>query len=67
VAAAGNPLTGSGLGLGAAAVFAGALPASLIAATAGAAVCGTLLAGAAALAPALWLRRVPPAALLAEG
>jgi hypothetical protein len=57
--------TGAGLGLAGAAVFAGAVPGGLVAVTAGAALAGTLLAGAAALAPALWLVRAPVVPLLA--
>jgi hypothetical protein len=41
------------------------VPGGLVAVTAGAALAGTLLAGAAALAPALWLLRAPVVPLLA--
>lgn len=58
-------VAGAAAGLAAAALFAGALPAGLLLTTLAAAVGGTLLAGAAALAPALWLRRVPAVPLLA--
>jgi putative ABC transport system permease protein len=58
-------LAGSLLGLAGAALFAGALPVGLLLTTLGAAAAGTLLAGAAALVPALWLRRMPTVPLLA--
>ena len=49
----------------AAALFAGALPATLRLTTAAAALAGTGLAGLVGLAPAAWLRRVPTVPLLA--
>jgi putative ABC transport system permease protein len=58
-------IAGAAAGLAAAALFAGALPVGLLLTTLAAAIGGTLLAGAAALAPAMWLRRVPAVPLLA--
>jgi len=58
-------LAGAGLGLAGAALFAGAVPLSLLLVTAGAAVAGTLLAGLASLAPAWWITRLPALPLLA--
>jgi hypothetical protein len=58
-------LAGAGLGLAGAALFAGAMPAALVLTSLGAAAAGTLLAGAAALVPAVWLRRAPTVPLLA--
>jgi ABC-type antimicrobial peptide transport system permease subunit len=57
---------GAAAGLGGAAWFVGDLQPSLIWAGAGTALVGLLVAGFAALAPALWLRRLPTSALLAE-
>jgi putative ABC transport system permease protein len=57
--------TGAVVGLAAAALFAGALPASLLLTTLTAAVGGTVLAGLAGLAPAQWLRRAPSLPVLA--
>jgi hypothetical protein len=57
-------LAGGSVGLGAAAAFAGTLPAGLVLTAVGAAGVGTLLAGVAALAPAVWLRRLPAVPLL---
>jgi ABC-type antimicrobial peptide transport system permease subunit len=59
-------LAGAGLGLGAAAWFAGHLPARLIAIAAAAAAAGIIITAAAALLPAALLRRMPAAHLLAE-
>jgi putative ABC transport system permease protein len=59
-------LAGAGLGLGAAAWFAGQLPARLIAIAAAAVAAGILVTAAAALLPAALLRRLPHAHLLAE-
>jgi putative ABC transport system permease protein len=59
-------LAGAGLGLGAAAWFAGQLPARLLAIAAAAAAAGILVTAAAALLPAALLRRLPAAHLLAE-
>jgi putative ABC transport system permease protein len=59
-------LAGAGLGLGAAAWFAGQLPARLLAIAALAAVAGIVVTAAAALLPAALLRRLPAAHLLAE-
>ena len=59
-------LAGAGLGLGAAAWFAGQLPARLLAIAAAAAVAGIIITAAAALLPAALLRRLPAAHLLAE-
>jgi putative ABC transport system permease protein len=58
-------VTGGAIGLGAAALFAGSLPVGLIVTTLAAVVAGTLLTGAAALAPAVWLGRRPPVPMLA--
>jgi hypothetical protein len=41
------------------------MPAALVLTSLGAAAAGTLLAGAAALVPAVWLRRAPTVPLLA--
>jgi len=59
-------LAGAGLGLAAAAWFAGQLPARLLAIAAAAVVAGVLITAAAALLPAALLRRLPAAHLLAE-
>ncbi len=59
-------LIGAGLGLAAAAWFAGQLPARLLAIAAVAMVAGVLITAAAALLPAALLRRLPTADLLAE-
>jgi ABC-type antimicrobial peptide transport system permease subunit len=59
-------LAGAGLGLGAAAWFAGQLPARLLAIAALAAVAGIVVTAVAALLPAALLRRLPAAHLLAE-
>jgi hypothetical protein len=59
-------LAGAGLGLAAAAWFAGQLPARLLAIAAVAVVAGVLITAAAALLPAALLRRLPTAHLLAE-
>jgi len=59
-------LAGAGLGLGAAAWFAGQLPTRLIAIAAAAMAAGVLITTAAALLPAALLRRLPTAHLLAE-
>ncbi len=59
-------LAGAGLGLAAAAWFAGQLPARLIAIAAAAAAAGVIVTAAAALLPAALLRRLPAAHLLAE-
>ena len=59
-------LAGAGLGLAAAAWFAGQLPARLLAIAAAAAAAGILITAAAALLPAALLRRLPLAHLLAE-
>jgi len=59
-------LAGAGLGLAAAAWFAGQLPARLIAIAATAVVAGMLITAVAALLPAALLRRLPTAHLLAE-
>jgi putative ABC transport system permease protein len=59
-------LAGAGLGLGAAAWFAGQLPARLLAVAAAAAVAGIVVTAAAALLPAALLRRLPASHLLAE-
>jgi hypothetical protein len=56
----------AGLGLGAAAWFAGQLPARLLAIAAAAAAAGIIITAAAALLPAALLRRLPLAHLLAE-
>ena len=58
-------LAGAVTGLAAAAVFAGALPLSLVATTLAAAGAGVVLTGVASLVPTWWLRRVPLAAALA--
>jgi putative ABC transport system permease protein len=59
-------LAGAGLGLGAAAWFAGHLPARLLVIAAAAVVAGILITAVAALLPAALLRRLPTAHLLAE-
>jgi ABC-type antimicrobial peptide transport system permease subunit len=59
-------LAGAGLGLGAAAWFAGQLPARLVAIAAAAVAAGILITAAAALLPAALLSRLPTAHLLAE-
>jgi putative ABC transport system permease protein len=59
-------LAGAGLGLAAAAWFAGQLPARLLAIAAAATAAGIIVAAAAALLPAALLRRLPAAHLLAE-
>ena len=59
-------LAGAGVGLAAAAWFAGQLPARLLAIAAVAVVAGVLVTAAAALLPAALLRRLPTADLLAE-
>jgi hypothetical protein len=59
-------LSGAGLGLGAAAWFAGQLPAQLLAVAAAAVAAGIIITAAAALLPAGLLRRLPTAHLLAE-
>jgi putative ABC transport system permease protein len=59
-------LAGAAAGLAGAALFAAALPMSLVLTTVAAAAAGALLAGAGALVPAAWLRRVPAVQLLAE-
>jgi len=59
-------LAGAGLGLAAAAWFAGQLPARLLAIAAAAVAAGSLITAAAALLPAALLRRLPTAHLLAE-
>ncbi len=59
-------LAGAGLGLGAAAWFAGQLPGDLLAIAAAAAAAGIVLTATATLLPAALLRRLPTAHLLAE-
>jgi putative ABC transport system permease protein len=59
-------LAGAGLGLGAAAWFAGHLPARLLAIAAAAVAAGILITATATLLPAALLRRLPTAHLLAE-
>jgi putative ABC transport system permease protein len=59
-------LAGAGLGLGAAAWFAGQLPARLIAIAAAATAAGIIITAAAALLPAALLRRLSTTHLLAE-
>jgi hypothetical protein len=59
-------LAGAGLGLGAAAWFAGHLPARLLVIAAAAVAAGIVVTAAAALLPAALLRRLPAAHLLAE-
>ena len=59
-------LAGAGLGLGAAAWFAGQLPARLLALAAAAVAAGIVITAVAALLPAALLRRLPTAHLLAE-
>ena len=65
IGAAGS-LAGAGLGLAAAAWFAGQLPARLLAIAAAAAAAGIIITAAAALLPAALLRSLPLAHLLAE-
>jgi putative ABC transport system permease protein len=59
-------LAGAGLGLAAAAWFAGQAPARLLAIAAAAVAGGIVVTAAAALLPAVLLRRLPAAHLLAE-
>ena len=59
-------LAGAGLGLAAAAWFAGQLPARLLAIAAAAVAAGIIITAAATLLPAALLRRLPLAHLLAE-
>jgi putative ABC transport system permease protein len=59
-------LAGAGLGLGAAAWFAGQLPARLLASAAVAVAGGIIITALAALPPAALLRRLPATHLLAE-
>ena len=59
-------LAGAGLGLAAAAWFAGQLPARLLLIAAAAVAAGVLITAAAALLPAALLHRLPTAHLLAE-
>jgi putative ABC transport system permease protein len=59
-------LAGAGLGLGAAAWFAGQLPARLLAIAAAAVAAGIIITSGATLLPAALLRRLPTAHLLAE-
>jgi ABC-type antimicrobial peptide transport system permease subunit len=59
-------LSGAGVGLGAAALFAGALPVGLLLTALAAAATGTLLAALAGLVPAASLRWAHTATLLAE-
>jgi predicted lysophospholipase L1 biosynthesis ABC-type transport system permease subunit len=59
-------LAGAGLGLGAAAWFAGHLPVRLLVIAATAVAAGIVITAAAALLPAALLRRLPAAHLLAE-
>ena len=59
-------LAGAGLGLGAAAWFAGELPARLLASAAVAVAGGIIITALAALPPAALLRRLPATHLLAE-
>jgi putative ABC transport system permease protein len=59
-------LAGAGIGLAAAAWFAGQLPARLVAIAAAGVAAGILITAAAALLPAALLRRLPTAHLLAE-
>jgi putative ABC transport system permease protein len=59
-------LAGAGIGLGAAAWFAGQLPARLIVIAAIAVTAGIIITATAALLPASLLRRLPTAHLLAE-
>jgi putative ABC transport system permease protein len=63
---AAGALAGAGIGLAAAAVFAGTLPAELVATSAAAGAVGVALAALGSLAPAAWLRRMPVVELLAE-
>ena len=58
-------LLGALIGLAGAAIFAGAVPVSLMLTALGTATAGALLAAVAALAPSAWLRRVPLMPLLA--
>ena len=59
-------VTGAAAGLAGAALFAGTLPARLLAAAIAAVAAGTLITAAAALLPAQLQRRLPTAHLLAE-
>jgi putative ABC transport system permease protein len=59
-------LAGAGLGLGAAAWFAGHLPARLLAIAAAAVAAGVIITATATLLPAALLHRLPTAHLLAE-
>jgi len=59
-------LAGAGLGLGAAAWFAGQVPGRLLALAAAAVAAGIVITATAALLPAALLRRLPTAHLLAE-
>jgi putative ABC transport system permease protein len=59
-------LIGAGIGLGAAAWFAGQLPARLLLIAAAAVAAGIIITATAALLPAALLRRLPTAHLLAE-
>ena len=59
-------LAGAGLGLAAAAWFAGQLPARLLGVAAASVATGIIITAAAALLPAALLRRLPAAHLLAE-
>ncbi len=59
-------LLGAGLGLAAAAWFAGHLPTRLVVIAIAALAAGVLITAAAALLPAALLRRLPTAQLLAE-
>jgi putative ABC transport system permease protein len=62
---AAGALAGAAVGLAAAALFAGSMPTGLVLTSLAAAVAGTVLAGGAALVPAVWLRRTPTVPLLA--
>jgi putative ABC transport system permease protein len=62
---AAGAVAGGALGLAGAALFAGALPATLLLTTLAAAAGGTALAGLAGLVPAVWTRRAPTVAVLA--
>jgi putative ABC transport system permease protein len=57
---------GAVAGLAGAALFAGALPVSLLLTSLAAAAAGAVLAALSALVPAAWLRRLPAVELLAE-
>jgi hypothetical protein len=58
-------LAGAGLGLAGVGIFASAVPTGLILTGVLATACGIVLAGLAALGPAVWLRRLPAVAVLA--